>query len=130
GSAGPAAPLAELIPVATQLVAPVLALERPQLFVVRHLRRILLRLRAEGRAWSGRRQLTLTAGDLVREPQRLTEQLAERGALGVEPRDQLPPGSLQESAAGVTGERSHARDQGRAGNAMAKIRLTRRDVAV
>src|SRR5438128_8942458 len=42
------APPAELVPVAPQLVTPVLALERPELLVVAHLWRIPVRRGAEG----------------------------------------------------------------------------------
>src|SRR5438094_2395309 len=42
------APPAELVPVAPQLVTPVLALERPELLIVAHLWRIPVRLGAEG----------------------------------------------------------------------------------
>src|SRR5205807_7243385 len=90
-----AATLAELVPVAAELVAPVLALERPYLLVVLDLGRIALRLRRETRLVRGG-ELLLPAGDLVGEPQRLGEQLAQLGPLRPHPREELAAGAVDQ----------------------------------
>src|SRR5207244_1060731 len=69
---GTHAMVAEVEPIAAQLVAPVLALERPHLLVVLDLgRRTVLRGRGGGRGRRG--ELLLPAGDLEVEAQRLSE---------------------------------------------------------
>src|SRR6184192_3510334 len=106
------AALAELVPVVAQLVAPVLALERPQLFVVRHLRRVLAIDRRQAGLWI-QREVLLAAGDLVREAQRLSEQLAQLAPLLPESRDQLAAGRIEQRDARLPRQRSDARDQRR-----------------
>src|SRR5207237_9228756 len=107
------APPAELVPVAPQFVAPVLALERPQLLVVAHLWRIPMWLGAEGRVRSGSGELLLAAGDLVGEPQRLAEQLAQGGPLVVEARHQPAPRRFEQARPGLSSYRGDAGGQDR-----------------
>src|SRR5438067_11757514 len=105
------APPAELVPVAPQLVTPVLALERPELLIVAHLWWIPVRLSAEGRVRARGGELLLATGDLVGKPQRLAEQLAQGRPFVIEPRDQPAPRRLQQARPGLTRERSQAGDE-------------------
>src|SRR5207237_4349089 len=78
----PRAAVADLEPVAAQLVPPVLALERPQLLVVLDLRARPAVRRGARRGFRLRRQLLLAAGDLESQAQRLGEKLPQLTALG------------------------------------------------
>src|ERR1700686_1563865 len=78
---GPSAVLAERELVAPQLVAPVLALEGPELLVLVHLRLVAPRARRAGHArGSFARKLHLAPGDFVGEAKRLPEELAQLAA--------------------------------------------------
>src|SRR6266852_4021635 len=95
GRGGTRAAVAEVEPVAAQLVAPVLALERPQLLVVVDLRRRPA-LRDRRRGGRRRGQLLLAAGDLEIEAQRLAEQLAQFAPLARQRAPRAFAGTLQQ----------------------------------